>query len=110
MVVITDEYTTERTMNDAVSESLEPELTIISDGARQTLREEVPRAGSPQGDVTYMAMERIEEVTADEAVTKTKITAAVQRNMHPRHSEILIVVVTAISTLLLTLIVQVYLY
>ncbi len=110
MAVVTDEYTTERTTNDAVSESLEPELTIISDGARQTLREEVPLAGSLQGDVTYMAMERIEEVTADEAATKTKITAAVQRNMYPKYSEIIIVVVTAISTLLLTLIVQVYLY
>lgn len=110
MAVVTDEYTTERTANDAVSESLEPELTIISDGARQTLREEVPLAGSPQEDVTYLGLERIEEVTIDEAAAKTKITAAVQRNMHPKYSEILIVVVTAISTLLLTLIVQVYLY
>ncbi|PBK58723.1 hypothetical protein ARMSODRAFT_102459 [Armillaria solidipes] len=97
----------EWTTGDAVSESLEPASMIISDGARQTLREEVPLAGSPQGDVTYMGLERID---ADEAATKLKITAAVQRNMHPRYSVLLIVVVTAISTLLLTLIVQVYLY
>ncbi|SJL18242.1 uncharacterized protein ARMOST_21821 [Armillaria ostoyae] len=96
--------------SDAVSESLEPQLTIILDGARQTLREEVPLAGSLQGDVMSMVLERIEEVDADQAATKTKITPAVQRNMHPKYSELLIVVVTAISTLLLTLIVQVYLY
>ncbi|PBK58721.1 hypothetical protein ARMSODRAFT_967485 [Armillaria solidipes] len=102
----------EWTTSEAVSESLEGLTSmIISDGAQQTLRhEEVPLAGSPQGDVTYMALDKIEEVTADEAATKTKITADVQRNMHPKYSELLIVVVTAISTLLLTLIVQVYLY
>ncbi|PBK58736.1 hypothetical protein ARMSODRAFT_103083 [Armillaria solidipes] len=100
----------ECTTSDAVSESLEPSSMIISDGARQTLREEVPLAGSPQGDVTYMTLERIEEVTAGEGATKTKITPAVQRNRHPRYSELLIVVITAISTLLLTLILQVYLY
>ncbi|SJL18262.1 uncharacterized protein ARMOST_21847 [Armillaria ostoyae] len=102
---------TEWTTSEAVSESLEGLASrIISDGARQTLREEVPLAGSPRGDVTYMALDKIEEVTADEAATKTKITPAVQHNMHPKYSELLIMIVTAISTLLLTLIVQVYLY
>ncbi|PBK70274.1 hypothetical protein ARMSODRAFT_956372, partial [Armillaria solidipes] len=99
------------TTSEAVSESLEGLASrIISDGARQTLREEVPLAGSPRGDVTYMALDKLEEVTADEAATKTKITPAVQRNMHPKYSELLVMIVTAISTLLLTLIVQVYLY
>ncbi|KAK0211617.1 hypothetical protein IW262DRAFT_350514 [Armillaria fumosa] len=100
----------EWTTSDVVSQSLEPESTIISEGARQTLREQISLAGSPQGDVKYMAVERIEEVDANEAETKMKITAAVQRNMYPRYSELLIVVVTAISTLMLTLIPQVYLY
>ncbi len=107
MDVVTDEQATERTTSDAVSESLEPASMIISDGARQTLREEAPLAGSLQGDVTHMALERID---ADEAATKTKIIAAVQRNVRPKYSEFLIVFVTAISTLLLTLIVQIYLY
>ncbi|SJL18248.1 uncharacterized protein ARMOST_21828 [Armillaria ostoyae] len=100
----------EWTTSNAVSESLEHQLTIILDDVQQTLREEVLLAGSPQGDVMSMVLERIEEVDADQAATKTKITPAVQRNMHPKYSELLIVVVTAISTLLLTLIVQVYLY
>ncbi|KAK0211630.1 hypothetical protein IW262DRAFT_1467630 [Armillaria fumosa] len=100
----------EWTTSDTVSESLEPELTIISEGAQQTLCEEVPLAGSPQGDVTYMSLERIEEVDADDGATKMKVTAAVQRNMYSIYSVLLIVLITAISTLLLTLLVQVYLY
>ncbi|PBK80324.1 hypothetical protein ARMGADRAFT_1040151 [Armillaria gallica] len=69
----------ERMTSDAVSESLEPASMIISDGARQTSREEAPLAGSPQGDIMYMALERID---ADEAATKTNIIAVVQRNIY----------------------------
>lgn len=76
---------------------------------QSTLHREVPLAGPPEGDA-YIAREKIEEVEGGERKTNTEITVVVQRNMHPKYSELLVAVVTAVGTLLLTLTVQVYLY
>ncbi|KAK0482724.1 hypothetical protein IW261DRAFT_1606539 [Armillaria novae-zelandiae] len=96
--------------SNTASKSLESQLIIISEGAQQTLCEDVLLAGSPWHDVEYVVMERIEEVDANNEATKMNITAAMQHNVYPRCSELLIVVITAIVTLLLALFVQIYLH
>ncbi len=85
--------------SSTVSEAL-VSATITLDGARH---EQI------EGNGIGVAIGRIEEVDGDEASTKAETTTFWSRNMQPRCSELLIVIVTAISTLLLTLMVQAYL-
>ncbi len=88
--------------SNAVADTFAP-ASIISDGARQALHEEV---GSLQGNDVDAAMETAEEVHVDEVLTKAEITTALQQD---RYSQLFIMICTAISTLVLSLIVQAYL-
>ncbi len=95
-----DKYATESIMS---SEEL---MSIILDGARQALHDE---GSSPQESIIEDAIKRIERVYNDEVPTKAQITTVSEHSIHYRYQELLIVVFTFVSTLLLSFIVQSYL-
>ncbi|PBK74616.1 hypothetical protein ARMSODRAFT_481285 [Armillaria solidipes] len=88
--------------SDAVADPFAP-TSIISDSACQALHEEV----SPlQGNDVDAAMETAEEVHVDEVLTEVEITTVLQQD---RYSQLFVMICTAISTLVLSFIVQAYL-
>ncbi|PBK60198.1 hypothetical protein ARMSODRAFT_1026729 [Armillaria solidipes] len=99
------EFMEESMMICAANEASDP-MSIISDGAHQTLHDE---GGSPQENIMGLmedAIEGVEEGCTNEVPTKAKITTVLQHNIPSRYQELCIMVITFISTLLLSLVVQ----
>ncbi len=92
-------------MSGTLIKALDP-LSIISDGACQTLYDEV---GSPKGSIMEDSVERIKEVYIKKVSTMAQITTVLQCDVQSRYQELLIMVFTFITTLLLSFIIQTYL-
>ncbi|KAK0435413.1 hypothetical protein EV421DRAFT_1237576 [Armillaria borealis] len=101
----TPEFMEESMMICAANEASDP-MSIILDGAHQILHDE---GGSPQENIMGLmedTIEGVEEGCTNKVPTNAEITTVLQCNIPSRYRELCIVVITFISTLLLSLVVQ----